>query len=47
MENPGGQGVKDPGKELTLQCKLYSVTKRLKAGLSEAVVKFVSKGTGR
>ena len=41
MENPGGQGVKDPGKELTLQCKKYYVTKRLKTGLSEAIFKLV------
>lgn len=39
-----GQGSR---RRMTLQCKLNYVTKRLKAGLSEAVVKFVSKGTGR
>lgn len=43
LEAPRGQGVKGPGKELTLKCKLYSVTRRMKAGLSEAVVTFVNK----
>ena len=38
LEAPRGQGVKGPGEELTLKCKLYSVTRRMKAGLSEAKI---------